>query len=145
MQKPYPPIWVGGESNRALRRAARMGDVWHPASTNLSFPLGTPEQLEAAIGKLAVRAEREGRNPSEIQVAYRTQVNPDSGKSSANGARAPFSGSADQIASDIRRCEDMGVSSLVVDFGGVASSGISDLNQVMQRMEEFATGVWPKV
>jgi len=145
VQKPHPPIWVGGESNRALRRAARMGDVWHPVNTNLSFPLGTPEQLEAAIGKLAVRTEREGRNPSEIKVAFRTQVNQNSSTGSSNGTRAPFSGSSDQIASDIRCYEDMGVSSLVVDFGGVASSGISDPNQVMQRMEEFATGVWPKV
>jgi alkanesulfonate monooxygenase SsuD/methylene tetrahydromethanopterin reductase-like flavin-dependent oxidoreductase (luciferase family) len=29
-QSPHPPIWVGGTSRPALRRAAAYGDVWHP-------------------------------------------------------------------------------------------------------------------
>lgn len=145
VQKPHPPIWVGGESNRAMRRAARLGNVWHPLGTNPAFPLSTPELLEAAIGKLAARAIREGRDPSEIQVAFRVQGYQLSTNGGGSANRAPFTGSADQIASDIRRYEDMGVSTLVVDFGGVASSGISDPDQVMQRMQDFAASVWPKV
>src|SRR5208282_5449005 len=34
VQKPYPPIWVGGESGPSLRRCARIGDVWYPIGTN---------------------------------------------------------------------------------------------------------------
>ncbi len=145
VQKPHPPIWVGGESNRAMRRAARMGNVWHPLGTNPAFPLATPEQLKAAIGKLAHRAERESRDPSEIQVAFRVQGYQLTSNGGNSGSRAPFTGSADLIASDIRRYEDLGVSSLVVDFGGVASSGISDPERVMERMQDFALLVWPKV
>jgi alkanesulfonate monooxygenase SsuD/methylene tetrahydromethanopterin reductase-like flavin-dependent oxidoreductase (luciferase family) len=30
MQKPHPPIWIGGHSGPALRRAAILGDGWMP-------------------------------------------------------------------------------------------------------------------
>jgi probable F420-dependent oxidoreductase len=35
VQKPHPPIWVGGRSRAALRRTARHGDGWHPRSAPL--------------------------------------------------------------------------------------------------------------
>src|SRR5262249_61429984 len=28
--RPHPPIWVGGASDAAIRRAVRFGDAWHP-------------------------------------------------------------------------------------------------------------------
>ena len=34
IQKPHPPIWVGGESGPAVRRAARVGDAWYPIGSN---------------------------------------------------------------------------------------------------------------
>ncbi len=37
VQKPHPPIWVGGSADRALRRVAQYGDAWHAG--------GTPEML----------------------------------------------------------------------------------------------------
>ena len=116
-----------------------------PASEAVTDAKDAAAQLRAAIGKLAARAIREGRDPSEIQVAFRVQGYQLSTNGGGSANRAPFTGSADQIASDIRRYEDKGVSTLVVDFGGVASSGISDPDQVMQRMQDFAASVWPKV
>src|SRR5216110_792054 len=34
VQKPPPPIWVGGEGPAALRRAARIGNAWYPIGSN---------------------------------------------------------------------------------------------------------------
>ncbi len=31
IQKPHPPIWVGGRSRRGVRRAVRYGDAWYPS------------------------------------------------------------------------------------------------------------------
>jgi probable F420-dependent oxidoreductase len=45
-----PPIWIGGNSDAALRRAARLGDGWH---TNLSEPGRVGELLAALDARLA--------------------------------------------------------------------------------------------
>ena len=142
VQKPYPPIWVGGESRPALRRAAEVADGWYPLATNSTYPLITLQQLADGIKRLASYARRFGRDPGEIEVIYGAQpfelkkngASPESG-------RLPFVGTVDQVASDIQRCEEMGVGSLLFDFK-------SDSDQVepgLHLMEEFATQVWPKV
>ena len=33
LPNPQPEIWVGGGSDRAIRRARELGDVWHPSRT----------------------------------------------------------------------------------------------------------------
>ena len=55
---PVPPIWVGGTSSAALRRAARFGDGWLSG-------LQTPAEFRASAARLRQLADEEGR-PSPL-------------------------------------------------------------------------------
>ncbi len=56
VQKPHPPIHVGGESDAALRRAARAGDGW----IGIEPDLETVSRAIARLGELRKEAGREG-------------------------------------------------------------------------------------
>ncbi len=140
VQKPHPPIWVGGESRPALRRTAELADGWYPLGSNPTFPMGTPEQLKAGLERLAGYAERFGRDPSTIETIYRTHQF-ELLKQAAGTDRLPFVGDADQIAGDIRQYQDMGVTSMIWDF----LRQTDDLDSMLGLMEDFSTQVWPKV
>ena len=140
VQKPHPPIWVGGESRPALRRTAELADGWYPLGSNPTFPMGTPEQLKAGLDRLAQYAQRFGRDPKTIETIYRTHQF-ELTKTPVGSDRLPFVGDADQIAGDIRSYQDMGVTTMIWDF----LRQTEDLDSMLTLMEEFSTKVWPKV
>ena len=140
VQQPHPPIWVGGESRAAIRRAGQQGDAWYPISSNPQFPLEEPEQLAVGMRRLATQAERAGRDSSEVEVIFRTH-HYRLEREGNSGDRAAFSGSVEQIAADIRQYEEMGVSGLVVDLGRISRS----VEDVLGHLEDLATRVAPGV
>jgi probable F420-dependent oxidoreductase len=136
VQKPHPPIWVGGQTRRAIRRAAELGDGWHPVGATPAAPL-EPEDLAEDMRLMARYAERVGRDPSEIEVAMKAPLY-DSARS-AGGERRRFTGEPEQIASDVRTYRDIGVSHLIFDV----RSG--DTNETLERMEWFSEDVVAQV
>ena len=66
VQRPHPPIWIGGESPPALRRAARLGDAWYPIGDNPRFPMGTAQQ----VAKVTLGFAATPRRRAEIRWRY---------------------------------------------------------------------------
>ena len=131
VQKPHPPIWIGGHSKAALRRVARLGDGWHPVGANPAVPL-TPADLRRDLDELYRLTEAEGRDPSALTISYKAPLYDVSRPVAAGADRRPFSGSPDQIAEDIATYERLGVSELIFDFRS------ETLAESLERMERFA-------
>jgi len=131
VQKPYPPIWIGGQSKPAIRRAAHIGDCWHPVGAIPAAPL-EPEELAENLVLLHQYAEKAGRDPATIQVSVKAPLY-DAGDSS--GPRRRFSGSSDEVRQDIQTYSDVGVTHLIFDFR------TGDPKQTEDRMARFSEEV----
>jgi probable F420-dependent oxidoreductase len=129
VQKPHPPIWVGGHSKAALRRVARLGDGWHPVGANPAVPL-RPADMRPLLDELFRLTEAEGRDPATLTISYKAPVYD---TAAAGGAeRRPFSGGPQAIADDVAAFAGLGVSELIFDFRS------ESLAQSLDRMERFA-------
>ncbi len=116
VQKPHPPIWVGGESGPALRRTARYADGWYPIGTNPAHKLDSLELFKASVARLRKMTADAGRDPASVALGYRVQYHGEGVPASASdGNRRLFSGAPSDIIADIRALRDMGVVS--IDFG----------------------------
>ena len=131
VQKPYPPIWIGGQSKPAIRRAAQIGDCWHPVGAIPAAPL-EPEELAENLVLLRDYADKAGRDPSPIQVSVKAPLY-DAGDS--NGPRRRFTGSADAVRQDVQTYSDVGVTHLIFDFR------TGEPKQTEDRMARFAEEV----
>jgi probable F420-dependent oxidoreductase len=113
--KPHPPVWVGGESAPALRRAAQVGDGWYPVSNNAQILMNTPTLLKAGIERLHRAADKAGRDPASIDLAYVWFMPPRwTTKTNAEGQRQMFTGNADDMLEDAAAFAAVGVKHLIV-------------------------------
>lgn len=117
--KPIP-ILVGGHSDRALRRAARLGDGWMHGG-------GDGEELDALLARLAALRAEEGTadRPFELHVISMDAYSPDG----------------------VKRLEDKGVTDVIVGFRVPYIKGpdTEPLAKKVEKLERFAETVIAKV
>lgn len=118
VQDPHPPLWIGGESPPALRRAAQLGDAWYPICSNPAFPVGTLSQYAEYQARVRANAERAGRDPSELDFAYSVNWYGPEQRFDEDGGHLVLTGSPDRIAADIVALEELGVNHLMLNFQG---------------------------
>lgn len=128
LQQPHPPIWVGGVSEKGVDRAVRFADVWHPTYLETAV-------LEQRIAYLRKASQKAGRQPPAVALRAFLRLSDEP----QGEARRTWSGSPDEIATDIRRHAGLGVTYLLVEFMA------RDKADLLRSIEVFATKVSPHV
>ena len=139
VQKPHPPIWVGGETGPSMRRAARVGEAWYPIGTNSQHMLDTRPRLEAGIARMRTLTEAAGRDPSAMGIVYRIKRHGYEAPPATDGNRKLFTGSIQATIDDIKALEAMGVTAMDFDFEG------RDAAKAMDEMHQFKEQVLTKL
>jgi probable F420-dependent oxidoreductase len=134
VQKPHPPIWVGGHSRAALRRTVQFGASWHPINRS-------PEELRAGRAELARLSQARGR-PVPPAITLRNDVRVirpgESAPTSTHGGRV-LAGEPAALVDQIEELAECGVEHLVLEFLS------ADGGELDEQMAAFAERVRPKL
>lgn len=129
MQKPHPPILLGGFSPKTFLRIVNYADGWLPVAG-----FGPLEQLEQTINCLREDARKANKDPSKIRIFALTYPSVlESSSSSSEQHRLPMTGTVDQIGTDINQIKAMGVEHIIFGYA------FSPLGKEMKKMVETTT------
>ena len=113
VQKPHPPIWIGGHTGPALRRVVQYGDGW-PAV------VFSPQEFAERVDVLKEKAAKVGRDVSTITLCV-----------------SPRGKKPDEILDDIPRYQELGATYLYLAFFNF----VRTYEEMMRMMEKFARDV----
>ena len=108
------PIWIGGHTERALRRVVTLGDGWHAA-----FP--SADKLRDGIADLKQACARAGRDPATLTISARVGL--------------PARKRAEESIAELRALRDLGVHHVILE------TRVRDLPEMTERLERFAKDV----
>lgn len=109
VQRPRPPLLIGGSSEAAYRRAAVHGDGW------ISSSRASLDDIRLAIATMRDAAERAGKASSSLRCVVRG-VTALRARPLDDPDRQPLHGSPEQISDDLGRFADAGVDELFFDL-----------------------------
>lgn len=117
LQKPHPPITIGGNGLSCFKRVVALGDGWQVVSEAPDDVYGTGGTLASALATLHRMSEEAGRDPKTIQVTA-----------------VIIAGTAEGVLRDIPQYEKLGVTRLILDF----PSFVSDPSEMASILEAIA-------
>ena len=136
VQRPNPPLLLGGNVPAAWRRAGRLGDGW------LGGSMADLTRLDATIGTVKQAASEAGRDPDSLRFVCRgvVRVHPPGGHD-----RKPLVGSLDEIRGDLDGLRAQGLTEVFFDlnFDPEIGSPDADPDVSVRRAEEVLEALAP--
>jgi len=121
VQQPHPPLWIGGHSQAAYRRAVAFGDGWHASSQ-------TPEQLSAHLDHLRRVADDMARPFDSLELSLRLKLSDDD-----------LRGSRQALVDLYGAYQKLGLSHVAIDFRR------DDLSHMLEVLDRVATDLRPAI
>ncbi len=135
--RPHPPIWIGGNSRRALRRVAEHGDGWLPMRVEKrmaryvhSAAIETLADLRERLEYLNEQLERVGRT-GPVDVMLSPVALGYGGASFDRGA----------LTDELNQLSELGVNHAGITFAFPGSGALETRAQLLAWMERFAKDV----
>jgi probable F420-dependent oxidoreductase len=136
VQRPHPPILLGGTVPAALRRAGRLTDGW------VSSSRADLDRIGESIEIVRAAAVEAGRDPAALRFVCRGVVR----VGATETPRRRLTGTIEQIASDLEPVAAQGVTELFVDlnFDPRVGSPDADADESRRRADEVLEALAPR-
>jgi probable F420-dependent oxidoreductase len=129
VQPGGPPIWIGGKSDAALARAARIGDGWHPNYIGV-------EELKTGLAKLGSIGIASKRFTLSLRERFQILK---AGEEPLSGGRSSIIGTHDEVRERVRGLSAAGVEHLVaVPLVRNQDEFVEQVNRLAQVMADFS-------
>jgi probable F420-dependent oxidoreductase len=136
VQRPHPPLLLGGSAERALQRAGRLADGWISASRFAA------SDVPAAVQTIRAAATEAGRDPDSLRIVIRGAV-----KIRDHDEDAHLTGTIEKIRRDIAAYASAGATEFFVDlnFDDQIGNPDADPAQSMRRAHEALEAFAPSL
>lgn len=131
VQKPHPPVLLGGFTPRTFSRIVSYANGWIGVAG-----FGPLEQLEQAINGLKESARKADKEPSKVSIYMVSYPNILESAPSSNQDRMPMTGTIEEIGSDIEHIKAMGTNHII--FGHLFSSLGRDMKKMVEVTMQLA-------
>ena len=130
-RKPHPPIWIGGQGDRALRRTVEIGQGYLAISSD-------PEALSRDTSRLRALCRDADRDPEDLDVGHIDGMI--LADEDFDSEQATLTGTPQRILGELERYANAGLTHLVA---GISHSAGADYEAVCDTLERVASEILP--
>lgn len=132
-QQGGPPIWIGGGSDAALRRTARMGDGW------MGSALGSEERIRESLETIRIEAEAAGRDPGEIGLQMMLQPPP------SREEDKRYYADHDQVIARVATLKELGFEWVSLNATAIFQAGARSVDAMIEQLSQLHAAITAEV